>query len=129
MNIYASIGESMEVTGLLLEDYGPALRRGLQQAQLWRDLKAAYPWINFKFQICEPSFTDDLAEGHWFDPEPQRTASPIIRAKYLRRDFLTGLTRGMREVARVKPQLILGIGQGAMIALLLGKPRLCEQAL
>ena len=35
----------------------------------------------------------------------------------------------MREVARVKPQLILGIGQGAMMALLLGKPRLCEQAL
>ena len=127
--MFMAIGERMDVKTLLLEDYGTSIRRSLQQAQLWRDLASAYPWVNFRFEISETSFTDDLGEGFWFDPEPQRAGNPVVRTKKLRRDLLTGLTRAVREVARVKPQIVLGIGQGAVIALLLSKPRLCETSL
>ena len=52
-----------------------------------------------------------------------------MRTQKLRRDVLTGLTKAVREIARVKPQLVIGIGQGAVIALLLRKPRICETSL
>ncbi len=119
----------MDIQVLLLEDYGGTLRRGQQQAQIWRDLTAAYPWVAFRFDTCEALLTDDLGEGFWFDPEPQRKASPVIKTKHLKRDLLTGLAKALREVARARPQLVIGVGQGGTIALLLAKLRLCEAGL
>ena len=127
--VYAAAGERMDVQVLLMEDYGSSTRREMQQAQVWRDLTAAYPWVNFKFDVCEPSFRDDMHQGFWFDPEPQRTPNLEHRVRRLRRDCLTGIAKAIRELARVKPQLVLGIGQGGVMALLLSRPRICETAL
>ena len=85
--------------------------------------------MNFKFDVCEPSFRDDMHQGFWFDPEPQRTPSPEHRTKRLRRDLLTGLAVAVRELGRIKPQLVIGLGQGGVLALLLSRPRICEVAL
>jgi len=125
-----AIGEPMEVRVLLLGDSLVTLSRELQQARVWRELNAAYPWIEFRMSLAGHSFLDDVGDvGYLFDPEPQRAAALGTRAKMLRRDLLTGVAVAAREVARVKPQVVLGIGQGATIALVLALPRICEIAL
>ena len=84
----------------------------------------------FRTSLADYSFRDDATDvGYWFDPEPQKAAAVGTRVKKLRRDFLTGVEVAAREVARVKPQMVLGFGQGATIALILARPRLCEIAL
>ena len=82
--ICLAIGELMEVRVLLLEDSGSTLTCQIQSARVWTELKAAYPWIEFKTSLSRYPFLSDAGDvSYWFDPEPQNASALGTRVKKL----------------------------------------------
>ena len=63
------------------------------------------------------------------DPKSGLSQDPAKRTRLYRRDLLTGLAHALREMSTRGAVVVLGCGQGALIAALLGHPWVVEAAL
>ena len=78
--------------------------------------------------VCDPpfeipGFAD--SKGFWLHPVH---AKPEGRRKILRTQVFTGIVQALSFIARQRSRLIVGLGQGALIAALLGLPLVVEAA-
>ena len=90
-------------------------------------LRASIPDIKFELKLANPPIPDGYGGDYYIEPiwPPD---GPKAQKSY-RRDINTGMTATLRQCAILHPELIIGIGQGAIIALSMAAPRVMEQAL
>ena len=79
--MHMAIGEPVEVRVLLLGDSGTMLGCQSQSARVWRELKAAYPRIEFRTSLSGYPFLSDAGDvSYWFDQNrsepPRREQGP-----------------------------------------------------
>ena len=63
------------------------------------------------------------------DPKSGQAQDPARRTRLYRRDLLTGVSHALREMSSRGARVVLGCGQGGLIAALLGNPLVVEAAL
>ena len=63
------------------------------------------------------------------DPKSGQAQDPPRRARLYRRDLLTGASHALREMSSRGANVVIGCGQGGLIATLLGHPLVVEAAL
>ena len=86
------------------------------------------PDASVQMALCLGPFEDDLGVASFFEGTRPRM-NPAACAKQLRRDLLTGVATALRAVELHKPHLILGLSQGGIIALAVGRPLVVEFAM
>lgn len=87
-----------------------------------------YAGLGFLLMPVDPPFTDTLGNGMFFEPQ-LFVGNPQRLPQRLRRDFLTSLVTAVRGVADKQVGVVLGLGQGAVIAAAITMTRLVETAL
>jgi hypothetical protein len=113
---------------LYIADYMPENRRVAESGAAWRTLQQMMPDASVHMALCLGPFEDDMGIAAFFEGVRPRM-NPSACAKQLRRDLLTGIATGLRAVELHKPHLILGLGQGGIIALAMSRPLLVETAM
>ncbi len=99
--------------------------------------EAAWAWVrrlatlltmDLDCQVAEPPFSaEDLdCRGFWLTPPVTR--SDEAREKLLRKQVFTGLTAMLQHATRWKPELLVGLGQGGLIAALAALSLVTEAA-
>ena len=84
--------------------------------------------FDFRVQAMHPPLDDATGGGGWLAPMASWTKSEKM-LRGLRRDLLAGVAAVVRELPPRSPQIVVGIGQGGLVAALLTRPRLVELAL
>ena len=99
----------------------------ISTAKAWIRRLAALIGMDFDCQIAEPPFTtEDLdCRGFWFNIPAQTEEK---RVKMLRKQIYTGLSAMLQHATRWKPDLIVGYGQGGLLAALAALPLVVEAA-
>ena len=78
--------------------------------------------------VCEPPYSnDDRLEPtqYWFHP---KDLNPTVRKKNLRKQIFASVVAVLGSLALHKAPLVVGVGQGALIALLCCRPLVAEAA-
>ena len=83
--------------------------------------------VDFSVSVAETPFsTEELAAtNYWFLPPSRENSN---RAKTMRKHIFSSLISLMTQVVRHQPDLIIGFGQGGVIALLAALPMVLETA-
>ena len=113
---------------LYIADYMSENRRVAESGAAWRTLQQMMPDASVHMALCLGPFEDDMVIAAFFEGTRPRM-NPAACAKQLRRDLLTGIATGLRAVELHKPHLILGLGQGGIIALAMSRPLVVETAM
>ncbi len=96
-------------------------------ARAWVQRLSAVLTMDLDCQVAEPPHsTEDLdCRGHWFNSVAR---SDEMRVKILRKQAFAGLPSISQRVARWKPDMIVGLSQGGLIAALASLPLVVEAA-
>ena len=113
---------------LYIADFMTENRRVAESGAAWRALQQMMPDAGVHMALCLEPFEDDMGIAAFFEGIRPRM-NPAACAKQLRRDMLAGVATGLRAVELHKPHLILGLGQGGIIALAMGTPLVVETAM
>ena len=109
----------MELRLLLLPPAASPQRRAALTAEWWRAFQRAYPRMRVVLKMADPPLPDDVGEGQFLDG----TTARYLRAKAggavkrLRRDLLTSVAAVAQLAETWRPDALIGIGQGALVAL------------
>ena len=121
---FMQAGITPRLTVLYLPDYVTSTTRLSKTSALWLGLGRMLPEYDISVPLVAGPFSDDEGINAFFDRTRKPTAPKRARLD-LKRDFLTSMAVVARAVKAHRPQLIMGDGQGAMIALGLSKPLGC----
>ena len=92
------------------------------------EVERTFPSYSFHFVSHQPPMFDGLlGETYFTVPKDYQPAAKTNKA--VKRDLLSGCCSALREAARVGAHLIIGEGQGAVVAAALARPRVVEHAL
>ena len=93
----------------------------------WVRRLATWLTMDLDCQITEPPFsTEELdCRGYWFNVAARTDEA---RVKILRKQIFTGLSAVLQHATRWKPDLIVGYGQGGLLAALAALPVVVEAA-
>jgi len=97
-------------------------------SEQWLERLGGAAAIEFDCAVARPPFCneDDLeCPGFWMNPKAR---SDDQRYRLLRKQAFAGIVAALHQVSRSKPDLIVGLGQGATIALLMTRPLVVEAA-
>ena len=122
-------GVSPKVKILYVPDYIPMKRRVLVTETLFRELSRALPSFQVDLALAEGPFEDDDGVGAHFDEAALRAKAKYKKKLALKVDFHSSVVKLARHAAMHKPAIIIGEGQGALIAVGYAKPLLLEAAL
>ena len=98
-----------------------------EAARAWVKRLSVVLTMDLDCQVAEPPYsTEDLdCRGYWFNPVAR---SDEARVKTLRKQAFAGLSSMLQHIARWKPDMIVGLGQGGLIAALASLPLVVEAA-
>ena len=82
----------------------------------------------FRINVGEPPFVDEGPEEIPFYIKIKSQQSADAKRKQLGRQIFQGVVQIVAEVSKHQPQIIVGVGQGALLALLCTRPLLVEAA-
>lgn len=114
---------------LYAPDYVPATARLDRSARVYRDLSRYLPHYEIAVGYAMGSFQDDDGTGSQFDRASFGIKKSSDRVLSIRRDFFTSLVSLARQRKIHKPRIVIGDGQGGLIALGYARPAVLEQAL
>ena len=98
-----------------------------RKCQYWMTKLRAMTGLKLRMVIGDPPFEveEDIdGKGYWLRP---RQAKPDARRKEMRKHILTSIMLVLSYAVRFRPQIILGVEQGGLIASLMTFPALIEQ--
>ena len=127
-SVMALVGSS-EVRVLVAMDYQKLKDGNAVLKDASRLLEQALPGISVGMRACYGPFEDDEGCCSHFDGAVERLPAGNKKNKRMRVDLLTSCAKVLREVAAYKPDLILGFGQGGVVAALLRWPLVVELTL
>ena len=127
-SVMALVGSS-EVRVLVVMDYQRLKDGNAVLKDASRLLEQALPGIGVVIRACYGPFEDDEGCCSHFDGAVARLSSSSKKTKRVRIDLLTSAAKTLRESAAFRPDLVLGFGQGGVIAGLLRYPLLVELVL
>ena len=115
--------------GLFLPEHASERRRSLDLAGALRQMQSAAPGVPLHLEVHTPSLDDGAGSSYYFAPLKWPGDVSGRAAKALRRDGLTAVAAVVRWCATRWPAVVLGVGQGGLVALLCSYPRVVEAAL
>ena len=127
-SVMALVGSS-EVRVLVVMDYQRLKDGNAVLKDASRLLEQALPGISVVIRACYGPFEDDEGCCSHFDGAVARLSGGSKKTKRVRIDLLTSAAKTLRESAAFRPDLVLGFGQGGVIAGLLRYPLLVELVL
>ena len=122
-------GRVSTLTALLLPDHSCSRQRRLDVAEAERELRLAAPEVRFHSKVHTPPLPD--GSGGFFYALPPKSLKDVSAkaVSAVRRDLMTSIVAVGRELAVSWPRVVLGHGQGGLVALFVAFPRLLECAL
>ena len=93
-----------------------------------REFATGLPAYDVRVFHFTPPLEDGLGGGSFMQPFSSWTGEKVV-LKNIRKDFLYGVVSVAREIGSGGYDLVVGIGQGALVALLFSRPRVVEAAL
>ncbi|HIL57533.1 MAG TPA: hypothetical protein EYG39_06465, partial [Rhodothermales bacterium] len=124
----AALGERRVVRVLVLGGACSEARSRRDLALLRKELCDGVPFLDFALEVASPAIDEGLCGEAWFST-PNGWADPVKDRKSLRRDALAAVSSVVRSIGPRGTELVVGIGQGAVVATLLARPRIVEAAL
>ena len=115
----SSLGNACgSMTVLVLPDYVVTRKVCAHNAEILKALQRTEPGCEFRIVTGNPPFTDDQANGMYFEARSvYGTEASCITI--LRRDAFTAAVSGLRDATVHRPELVIGVGQGGLAALFL----------
>ena len=127
--LMAGAGVSPIVKVLYVPDYVPMSLRVQVTSKLYRDLSRLLPSYEVRLAYAEGPFEDHEGVGAHFDKTALGHPSATKQAAALKVDMHAAVVKLGRHAAMHRPKLIIGEGQGALVAAGFAKPLLLEHAL
>ena len=128
-SVMASAGVMSTVKILYVTDYVPSQARLAVTSKLWQDLSRALPDYQVSLALAEGPFEDDTGDAHAHFAGGAQGKPPAKKVLETKKDLLTSVIKVLRNCSMHRPQLLLGDGQGGLVALAIAKPLLVEAAL
>ena len=122
-------GRSSALAALLLPDYSSGRQRQADLAEAGKELQLAAPAVRFSLKLHIPPLPD--GSGGFFYVAPPKVLKDVgpKAVSAVRRDLMTAIVAVGRELVSASPRVVLGHGQGGLVAALVAFPRILESAL
>ena len=114
---------------LYLPDHASRRQSQLDRATAEQHLRLAALALRFSLKVHVPPLPDDDGSAMYVLPPKVLKDIGAKAASAVRRDFMTSVASVARELATSWPQVVLGHGQGGLVAALVANPRIIEAAL
>ena len=124
----AVVASEDPIVTLFLPSAASAARRELSLAALRNEFEVTFPTMKFEFVAHHPPMFEGVCDEVYFVPPTDYRPEAKIR-KILKQELLAATTSVLREAAKLRAQLIVGDGQGAVVAAALVRPRVVEAGL
>ena len=128
VTIMADSGVKPKMKILYVSDYIEPRSRLLKTQKLFQDVSRLLPSWEVEFALSEGPFSDDEGICAHFD-KGKTKLTPQKLILETKKDLLISVAQLLRNISIHKPDVILGEGQGGIIALAAAKPFQVEVAL
>ena len=121
-----TFGQEVEVTALFVGPF--ALDKVVQErADYWRARLEEEYSLRLNLKVALPPFqTDDIeCKGYWLNPNAKTYEK---RVKSLRSQVNSALIEFLSQVERLRPRIIIGLGQGAVVTAMSSFHQIMERA-
>ena len=125
----AAAGVAPKLKVLYVPDYISREHRVSATSQLYVQISQALPGYQVELALAEGPFEDDDGIAAHFERDALGRVPGKLQIQAIRRDLHSSVVKLARSAAMHKPRLVIGKGQGGLVAVGYGRPGCLESVL